>query len=415
MLTVHLLGPIEVHRDGQPLDLGGPMLRATVAHLALEAGRVVSVERLIDRLWGDDPPGAPLGTLQSYVSRLRRALEPERGAGATPQILVSEAPGYVLRVPTEAVDVHRFRTLTAEAREATAAGDHQSSLRSLDAAIALWRGPALAGVGPEDQIRTIVARLEEERDSAVEDRFDALLALGRHQELVPSLQEAVGEQPLRERLWALLALALYRCDRQADALRALSQARSVLLDELGLDPGPALRDLESRILAQDPSLLLAAAPQSVATAPAPIVEHAALPSAELIGRTAEWDTATQAIDAAGAGRAALLLIEGEPGIGKTTLCDALLAHASAAGWRTAVGRSVEPELAPSLWPWIEIVRSIAPAVQGGGTDDPWREYMVGGAEAAGGSLAAVELAERFVALLDRVGPDRHGASRWVLL
>ncbi|HSB88224.1 MAG TPA: winged helix-turn-helix domain-containing protein, partial [Ilumatobacteraceae bacterium] len=145
---MHVLGPVEVHRDGRPLELGGPQQRAVIAHLAIDAGRIVSVERLIDRLWGDQPPRTPLGTLQSYVSRLRRALEQNRGAGAVPEVLVSEAPGYVLRLPPEQIDVHQFRALVADARAAAAAGDDERALSGFDAALALWRGPALAGVGP---------------------------------------------------------------------------------------------------------------------------------------------------------------------------------------------------------------------------------------------------------------------------
>ena len=271
MLTVHVLGPVEVHRDGVAVDLGGPQQRAVIAHLAIDVGRVVSVERLIDRLWGDQPPRTPLGTLQSYVSRLRRAVEPAREAGAAPQVLVSEAPGYVLRLAPEAIDVHRFTAIVNEARSAAAAGYASQALEHFDAALALWRGPAFAGVGPDEEVRPIVVRFEEERAQAIEDRFETLLALGRHAEAVPALQLAVDEHPLRERLWALLALALYRSSRQADALRALSTARASLLDELGLDPGPELRALENRILAQDPGLLATpdvAAPKVVAAEPA---------------------------------------------------------------------------------------------------------------------------------------------------
>src|SRR5262245_23763894 len=357
MLTVHVLGAVEVRRDGEALELGGPQQRAVIAHLALAAGRVVSVERLIDRLWGEDPPRTPLGTLQSYVSRLRRAVEPSRGAGTAPQVLVSEAPGYVLQVSAEQVDVHQFRQLATDGRAAAAAGDHVQALQHFDAAIAVWRGPALAGVGPEDQVRAIVAELDEEREAAAEDRFATLLALGRHGEAVARLQTAVDERPLRERLWALLALALYRSSRQADALRALSGARSVLREELGLDPGPELRELERRILEQDPALTLPTGGRAV-TAPVEVEAPPPPAGAELVGRADEWRALVAALDAAGRGRPSLVLIEGEPGIGKSTLCDAFRAHASASGWSTAVGHCLEPGLAPSLWPCIEVVRSM---------------------------------------------------------
>ncbi len=412
VLTVHVLGAVEVRRDGHPVELGGPQQRAVIAHLALDAGRVVSVERLIDRLWGDDPPRTPLGTLQSYVSRLRRAMEPTREAGAAPQVLVSEAPGYVLQVPAAQVDVHQFRALVAEARSAAAAGHHDLALARFDEALALWRGPALGGVGPEDQVRSIIIRLQEERDAAREDRFEALLALGRHVEAVPRLQAAVAEQPLRERLWELLSLALYRSSRQADALRVLADARAMLLDELGLDPGPALRDLEARILAQDPTLR----PHTTDAAPAPVdvVEAPPPARAELVGRSREWTALVTAMAAAAVGRPQLVLIDGEPGIGKSTLCDALLTHAIDQGWRTAVGRCVEPGLAPSLWPAIEIVRDIlasAPtrtAPSADPTENPLRRLA--GARDLGRSISPVEMADQFVALLDEMaGPP------WVIL
>ena len=201
-----------------------------------------------------------------------------------------------------------------------------------------------------------MVRLEEERAAAVEDRFEALLALGRHGEAVPALQSAVDEHPMRERLWALLALALYRSSRQADALRALSTARDTLLDELGLDPGPELRELEAKILAHDPALLAAAA--DVAARAIVVPARAEQPQVELVGREVELRLLTQALDAARTTGPQLVLVEGEPGIGKSTVSDAFLARAAAAGWRTATGRCVEPGLSPSLWPAAEIVREL---------------------------------------------------------
>jgi DNA-binding SARP family transcriptional activator len=375
---------------------------------------VVSVERLIDRLWGDEPPRTPLGTLQSYVSRLRRAVEPVRGSGVAPQVLVSEAPGYVLRVPAEQVDVHRFRHLVAEARAALAAGRPGAALAQFDEAAALWRGPALAGVGPEEQIRPLVVQLEEERDAAVEDRFETLLALGRHAEAVPLLQAAVDERPLRERRWALLALALYRSSRQADALRALASARATLLEDLGLDPGPELRTLEQQILAQDPNLALAPTPEPAG--PAVIAATpAAGPGTRIVGREAEWAALETALEAARSHGTQLVLVEGEPGIGKSTLCEAFLAHAAEVGWRTATGRCVEPGLAPSLWPCLEIVRSIVgePDPDGAGpaaagVNDLHR--LVNRRDEVGPTLAPVEMADQFIQLLDALaGPP------WVFL
>ena len=338
-----------------------------------------------------------------------------------PQVLVSEAPGYVLRVPVDDVDVHRFTAIVTEARAATAAGYAAQALERFDAALALWRGPALAGVGPDEQVRSVVVRFEEERALAIEDRFDVLLALGRHAEAVPALQVAVDEQPLRERLWALLALALYRSSRQADALRALSTARSSLLDELGLDPGPELQTLESRILAQDPALLATpevAAPRSAAP------ELAVRPHAELVGRDAEWKLLTGALERVRASGTQVVLIEGEPGIGKSTLSDAFLAHARAAGWRTAVGRCVESGLAPSLWPSTEILRSLiaeTDPIPEAATDNVLYQLAVGGVMTRS-ALSPVELADEFLSLLDalEVAPlvvlldDLHWADKATL-
>jgi DNA-binding SARP family transcriptional activator len=416
---VDLLGPIEVRVDGVPVDLGGPQQRAVVAHLALEAGHVVSVERLIDRLWGDDPPRTPLGTLQSYVSRLRRALEPRRPTGAAPELLVSEAPGYVLRVDPEQVDVHRFRSLVLDARRVTDAGDHVGALARLDAALALWRGPALAGIGNDDVVRPLSVRLDDERAAATDDRFEALLALGRHQDVVPQLQAATDAQPLHERRWALLALALYRSSRQADALRALSRAREVLIDELGLDPGPELRELERRILAQDPALLLEASAVRPPAAPVAAVEtvpaaahHAAHPDVVpdvsgsspaspelLVGRAHEWHALTTALTRA-AHRPGLVLVEGEPGSGKSTLGEAFLEEARRQGWVTVSGRCLEAGLAPTLWPFVEIARELVALHSPADDDlDPAFATWVRLATGKEVGLATVEVADHLVAVL----------------
>lgn len=422
-ISVRVLGPVEVAVDDVVIDLGGPQQRAVIAHLAVDAGRVVSVERLIDRLWGEAPPRTPLGTLQSYVSRLRRALEPVRSAGQAPQVLVSEAPGYVLRVDPQQVDVHRFRALVDEARAAAAGGYFAQALERYDEALALWRGSPLAGVGPDDQVRPMIVRLEEERAAAVEDRFDVLLALGRHTEAVPALQAAVDETPLRERLWSQLALALYRSSRQADALRALSGARTTLLDELGLDPGPELRELEGRILAQDPALL--ATPNVVAPTVATPQASVDTASVELVGRTREWEQLQSALDVASNGRPGLVLIEGEPGIGKSTLCENFLVHARRSGWRAAIGRCVEAGLAPSLWPAIEIARQIVSDERAAQLDDsvaPRLRRMVGQGGGAGVTISPVEIVDEFMELLDQLGEapwllvldDLHWADRATL-
>jgi DNA-binding SARP family transcriptional activator len=398
---VRLLGPVDVIVDGVALDLGGSQPRAVIAHLALDLGRVVPVERLVARLWGEFPPTSPLASLQTTLSRLRRLIEPDRAAGTPPTVIVSEAPGYALRLERDSIDLARFRDRALEGRRAAAVSRPQQALAHFDAALAEWRGAALGGLGPEEVIAPIAHALEEERLAVVEDRFDAVLALGQHAEAVAELSAAVNQHPLRERLWSTLAVALYRSQRQADALRAIDQARRTLIDELGLDPGPDLQELERRILDHDPALL------AVPTAEAPVVEVAPATrssDSRFVGRTREWARLTAALDRAAGGAPALVLLDGEPGIGKSALAERLLEHASAHGWRVAVGRSVDGELAPALWPIIELARDIAG--EGALHASPTDGVAV---------PTPVEIADAVLVALDTATLDSAaGDSRWCL-
>ena len=250
-LELRLLGPIEAERDGVPATLGGPKPRALLAALALEPGRVVSVDRLVEALWPGDPPETAAHAVQVYVSQLRKALGP---------VIATRAAGYELELAPERVDLHRFSRLTQEGRAALEGGDPAAAEGALREALALWRGPALSDFLYEPFAQTEIARLEELRTVTLEERIEADLALGRHAELVAELEALVAAQPLRERPRAQLMLALYRSGRQADALAAYRTARETLVEELGIDPGPELRELEAAILRQDESLLLEEAP-----------------------------------------------------------------------------------------------------------------------------------------------------------
>jgi DNA-binding SARP family transcriptional activator len=245
-LELRILGPLELVRDGSSVALGGPLERAVLALLALRSGATVSRERLISDLWGDDPPVTAVSVLQTYVSHLRRALPEER--------LVTRAPGYALRLEPGELDLHAFEELALEGRDALASGDAATAADRLRQALALWRGPALADVVKAEFGRIEAARLEELRLAALEERLQADLALGRHAEIVAEIEALVVEHPLRERLRSQHMLALYRCGRQSEALAAYRDARKTLVDELGIEPGRALRELESAILRQDPSL-----------------------------------------------------------------------------------------------------------------------------------------------------------------
>lgn len=353
-----VLGALEVvDDDGRPVEIAGGQTRAVLALLLAAEGRVVSAEALVDALWGEAPPASATGTLQSYISRLRRALEPERAAGAPARVLVSAGDGYRLAAAPDAVDFQRFEALAEEGADLLRGGDPAAARERLQEAESLWRGPALADCPDSDVTRGLAARLEERRVVAVEDRVEAELALGRHDALVGELAELVRRYPLRERLRAQLALALYRAGRQAEALRALDDARRTLVEELGVDPGPALRDLESKILDQDPSL---AVPAIVPISAPPDGPGATRPADGLVGRRTELAQLLQSLDESRHG-ARFVVLEGQPGIGKTRLAEELARRAAASGSPVLWGRSLEGDAAPAFWPWLGILRPLAGA------------------------------------------------------
>lgn len=246
-MDYRILGPLEVWAGDRRLSLGGPRQRALLAILLLHANEVVSTDRLIDELWADRPPATAPNTVQVYVSQLRKALE-DRDA------IETRPPGYVLRVRPAELDLRRFEELAERGRRALAGGRADEAAAALRAALEVWRGPALADLGFEGFTGAAVLRLEELRVAALEERIDAELALGRHAELVPELEQMIGERPLRERPRGQLMLALYRAGRQAEALETYQVTRRTLVDELGIEPSPALQRLERAILTQDASL-----------------------------------------------------------------------------------------------------------------------------------------------------------------
>jgi DNA-binding SARP family transcriptional activator len=241
-----VLGPVAAwDAGGEPVGLKGPRHRAVLARLIIARGRVVPVSRLVDDLWIDPPDGA-VSAVRTFVGALRRALEPQRPPRTPARLLVTEGPGYALR--TDDVDAWRFE------RAVAAQGPPEETLARLEEALAWWRGPAYAEFADQDWARAERSRLTELRLHAAERRAEARLALGAAAEAVPDLDAQVAEHPWREEGWRLLALALYRTGRQADALAVLRRARATLVDGLGLDPGPGLRRLEADVLAQDPRL-----------------------------------------------------------------------------------------------------------------------------------------------------------------
>ncbi len=255
-MEVRLLGPLELADGGRSIAYGGARQRAVLALLVLHANQVVASERVLMELWGEDAPPGAANALQAAVSRLRRALPEGR--------LVTRPPGYLFRAVPDEVDLSRFERLLAQGRQALADGAAAEAADTLAEALALWRGPALADFRYEPFAQAEIARLDELRLVCVEERIEADLALGAGAEVVGELQRLVAEQPLRERLRGQLMLALYRAGRQAEALEAYREVRELLLEELGLEPAPALGELEAAILRHDPALRTAPAPAPAA-------------------------------------------------------------------------------------------------------------------------------------------------------
>jgi DNA-binding SARP family transcriptional activator len=344
-IEFRILGPLEALDGDRLVTLGGPRQRALLAVLLLNANETLSGDRLIDELWGERPPPTAAKTVQVYISRLRRALGDARGEGT----IATRDHGYELGLDPERLDAHRFERLVAEGRSELAAGRSARAASTLEGALALWRGPPLADLAFELFAQREIARLDDMRAAALELLTDAELALGHHAELVGRLERLVAEHPYRERFRAQLMLALYRCDRQAEALQAYHDARRVLGEELGIEPGERLRELERAILAHDPRLGL----------DEPGTRPTAAPSREgtFVGRERELAELVEGLDDVFAGRGRLFLLVGEPGIGKSRLAEELVSRARERGARVLVGRCWEAGGAPAYWPWVQSLRA----------------------------------------------------------
>jgi predicted ATPase/DNA-binding SARP family transcriptional activator len=312
-LEIRLLGPFEVVAGGRLAEISGSKRHGLLALLALRRGRVVSVDELIDALWGEQLPAAPRNALQHHVARLRGALGQET--------LLAANDGYAL---TDAsVDALRFEELLGEARVALREGDASRAAESIGLALGLWRGPALQGLADATWFSREARRLEALRVDALEEQFEAALALGEHREIVSALRAAVEENPFRERLWGQLMLALYRSGRQADALESFQEARGVLEEQLGLEPGPELRRSQEAILTHDPAIApITAAPRrgNLPTPPTSFVDRE-----EELARVVELLREHR-----------LVTLTGPPGVGKSRLA-------------LEVARFLEPEIGDGIW------------------------------------------------------------------
>lgn len=355
-----VLGPLVAEDARGPVGLKGPRHRAVLARLLIAQGRVVPVARLVDDLWADPPEGA-VGAIQTFVSALRRALEPDRAPRAPARLLVTMAPGYALHAAPDAVDAWRFETAVTDCRELLAQHQADGALSRVDEALGLWRGPAYAEFGEQAWARAEISRLDELRLLALERRAEALLALGRAAEAVPDLEAHADAHPWREDGWRLRALALYRAGRQGDALGALRRARQVLATELGVDPGPGLRQLESDILAHAPHLTTPGETASAVTG-SDVAGFSVSSVQRLVGRTNEMAQLADAAAAAVArGRLGLVLVSGDAGAGKTALAESFAAQLAAQGWTTAWGSNPDDEGLPAAWPWSQILATLTAA------------------------------------------------------
>ncbi|MUN40156.1 AfsR/SARP family transcriptional regulator [Actinomadura litoris] len=367
--AVRVLGSFGAAVDGTPVDLGGPRQRSVLARLVVAQGRMVPADRLVEDLWGEAAPPRAAAGLQSFVSHLRRALEPGRPPRTPARVLLTEPPGYALRLPADGVDAWAFDALIDEAAALLEAGDPARARRRAQDALGRWRGPAYAEFAGLPWAAAEAARLEERRRLAVERRAEATLRLGAAPEAVPDLEAHTAANPLREEGWRLLALALYRAGRQGDALAALRRARAALTEELGVDPGPALRRLESDILAQAPSLDPAVG--APADAPRPVLRLAAAPpesaapvtrGTAFVGRESELARLEEAARAAAAGRRGVVIVGGDAGMGKTALVERFARTLGDRGWTRAWGRAPETGGAPAAWPWAELLHELTAAV-----------------------------------------------------
>ncbi len=339
-LCFAVLGPVKAWCGESELDLGSPQQRTVLAALLLRSGRSATLGELIDAVWGEEQPAAAASVIRTYVSRLRKVLEPKGDKGGAPQVVVSAGDGYLMRVQEDALDLNLFQKRVMEATKLRASGEVSTAAKLLHTALGWWQGEAMAGLtGPMAESER--SRLHEERMNALEARLELDVELGRHGEVIAELVSLTGKYPFRERLCHLLMLALYRSGRQAEALAAYRETRNTLVAELGIEPGPDLQDLQDRILAADASLNHLPVhqperadqsdpvpqPELPTASASPFAAHAARPAqlpadlATFAGRSAELERARALLPTDGHSPETVVIsaIAGMGGIGKTTL------------------------------------------------------------------------------------------------
>lgn len=365
-MRVSLLGPVVAHVGDAAVDLGGTKQRAVFAMLAMSAGQVVAMDRLIDDLWHEEPPARATVTLRAYVSRLRRSLDSARTLhGADVPEIRTQPPGWLLTLPAERVDLMVFREQVERARRLLSAANSRPTAQDLEAgnsllvsALSLWQGDMLADLTSIEVAHTEAARAEDLRLAAQELLLETRLSQGEHQRVVDDARAFVARHPYRERAWAALVLALYRSGRQSDALTALAELRALLREELGIDPSPPLQELEQQVLRHDTALLPTASLPQPPTATRIEESVRRADTSLVVGRTDTVDLIEQLVDEAQAGRGRLLVLEAESGAGKSTMLDLLGNRVTESGGRVVRGGAGGAGAMPALWPWVTVVRSL---------------------------------------------------------
>lgn len=393
-----LLGPLQVANNETPLSVGGNKQQVLLAALVMARTKVVSSDRLVDLIWEDHPPSKPYVAIRSYISHLRKVLEPESRAGDRKSLLVTQSPGYALLIDPEAVDAFRFEAAVTDATSLMAAGDHEGALTVIDEALALWNSTDLS----DSPLTLFVGEAErylELRRQAVALRFDAKLATGAHQEVVADLRPLVDADPTQERHLSQLMIALYRGGRPAEAIQAYQAGFKAAIETTGLAPSPALAELEVRILDSDPALDLGVNSQQVPTS--------GPGESGPVGRSKE---AARIVAAVENPTGQLMVLSGEPGIGKTEMMRLAAHTAKDLGHQVVWGFGHRDSRSSPLAPWRAVVTGIAESI-----DDQTLERLVGqrGPELA---MLAPAIAGRLelVAEEARDAVTLHEAISWFL-
>ena len=359
-MDIRILGSLEASSEGRVIDLGLRQARTLFAVLALQPNTPIRSARLAEALWPGGPPPKWEAAVQSHVSRLRRALEPDRPPRAPSTRLTTQGDAYVLHLADDEMDSLRFERLASEGRTALLHDQHERADELLGRALDEWHGPVLVDFRDAALLAPDVNRLEELRVLAMEERAEAALALGNHRRAVADLETMVAAHPLRERCWELLLLSLYRSGRQSEALRRYREVRALLVEELGIDPGPALRALEIAILRQDDPAPRPEAPAPATPADVPLPAWLQAPGDAFVGRGEELHAVRASFARSAVGERRLALVVGEPGIGKTRLLREAARDLQEAGALVLGGRCAEEPL-HVLQPFADAISRLAVA------------------------------------------------------